>query len=424
MAKRKRANLERLLVSAWEKQQRWQTEPIMVPRPPKPPWHESALFWGCFSLAAAIVLAVIAAMQKDLRWLLLIAWPFAGISSWVVCRKLKVQAWRWTLFLLLLVGTGVGLVWLHNKLVPIQETVGNTPVTPVASGPAPSPAPSSSPAPVGGTKGAKAKTVAPRVVKIEAQNLLAFAGPSEQCRGYELLLVPEMDPKMKIIPLDSVHLTVRFPQIVKDFRVFIGTNYASVIKGPSGCHFDGPPSETETVNSKTSFNIYENKFTFDAHSLDETLLAEFLTDETTPDVLARLSQSNAIVTKFPELIEYDGFCRYNGSTSNSIIDFQLKGIETFIVFKIKDSSPENFSMVGDNFTLGGMMEVSAPLTEEQLRKELISRGKGEDEIEAIIQEARTHQEGHTLGWVDSLAHRDGIHPPRLIDRYRLNTKKQ
>ncbi|HZV87386.1 MAG TPA: hypothetical protein VFF95_07565 [Candidatus Binatus sp.] len=35
------------------------------------PWYNSAVFWGCLALAAAIVLTVIAATKRDLRWLLI-----------------------------------------------------------------------------------------------------------------------------------------------------------------------------------------------------------------------------------------------------------------------------------------------------------------------------------------------------------------
>src|ERR1700685_2348603 len=110
------------------------------------------------------------------------------------------------------------------------------------------------------------------------------------------------DKKSKPTPLDSVHLTIRFPRVVRDFRVSIGNARASVITGETGCRFIGPPSMNETVNSKASFNIYENEFSFDAHSLNEIVTAEFLTDETTPDTLARSSRDLPITTTFPELI--------------------------------------------------------------------------------------------------------------------------
>ncbi len=110
-----------------------------VARPAQPkdiPWYERALFWGGISLAGAIVLTVIAAMQKDFRWLLIFAWPLAGISWWVACKELKSLLWRWILFSILLVGTGIGLWRLHviptaPKLTPedlqqIKDTVRGT----------------------------------------------------------------------------------------------------------------------------------------------------------------------------------------------------------------------------------------------------------------------------------------------------------
>lgn len=84
----------------------------------KSPWYESGLFWGCASLAGAIVLTVIAAMLKDLRWLLVIAWPLAGVSVWVAFRELRNQVWRWFLFLALWAGTAIGLWCLNSVLKP------------------------------------------------------------------------------------------------------------------------------------------------------------------------------------------------------------------------------------------------------------------------------------------------------------------
>lgn len=45
-------------------------------------WYQSTLFWGLVGIAIAIVLTVVAAMKKDIRWLLWFAWPFAGLAVW------------------------------------------------------------------------------------------------------------------------------------------------------------------------------------------------------------------------------------------------------------------------------------------------------------------------------------------------------
>ena|SRR6202451_3131756 len=157
MSKGKRANLERLLASAWEKQRsyRAQTRPPMASRPESrnSPWYESGLFWGCASVPITLVPTVIVA--KDLRWLLLIVWTFAAVSWWVACRNLKYQPWRWILFFLLLVGTGVGLMRLYNKLAPSQAKTPSTPV----------------------------------LARIGDKNLLAFSNfTTNRCRGYDLFM--------------------------------------------------------------------------------------------------------------------------------------------------------------------------------------------------------------------------------------------
>src|SRR5271155_5794442 len=49
-------------------------------------WHQSTLFWGCASAVVAIVIAVIVAMIKGVRWLLIFAWPFAAAAAWEFAR--------------------------------------------------------------------------------------------------------------------------------------------------------------------------------------------------------------------------------------------------------------------------------------------------------------------------------------------------
>jgi hypothetical protein len=55
-------------------------------RVPKGPFHQSTLFWGSLSAALAIILTVIAATMKDIRWLLGFAWPFTSLAVWEFSR--------------------------------------------------------------------------------------------------------------------------------------------------------------------------------------------------------------------------------------------------------------------------------------------------------------------------------------------------
>jgi hypothetical protein len=57
------------------------------------PWYQSTLLWGCIGAFLAIVLTVVAAMMKDIRWLLFVAWPFA-IFCRVGIRANMVKAYR------------------------------------------------------------------------------------------------------------------------------------------------------------------------------------------------------------------------------------------------------------------------------------------------------------------------------------------
>jgi len=65
--------------------------------PPKPPslpsrlqsGLQSTLFWGSLSMVAAIVIAVVAAVIHDIRWILIFAWPFAVFAAWEFARNLS-----------------------------------------------------------------------------------------------------------------------------------------------------------------------------------------------------------------------------------------------------------------------------------------------------------------------------------------------
>ena len=50
-------------------------------------WSETNLFWGGMGAVLAILLIVLAAMLKDLRWLLLLAWPFSIVAVWAWIRS-------------------------------------------------------------------------------------------------------------------------------------------------------------------------------------------------------------------------------------------------------------------------------------------------------------------------------------------------
>jgi hypothetical protein len=91
--------------------------------PKELPWYESGLFWGCISLAAAIVLAVIAAMLRDFRWLLFIAWPLFEVSAWVACRRLKSKQIMASALVISGLIVGAVLLVLYVALSPKTEMV-------------------------------------------------------------------------------------------------------------------------------------------------------------------------------------------------------------------------------------------------------------------------------------------------------------
>jgi hypothetical protein len=87
------------------------------------PWYESGRFWGGATTAISILIAVVSAALKDIRWLVFLAWPFAVLSWAVICKPLKESRWhwRWSLLLFLAIATAVG-VWRLYVWLPRPES--------------------------------------------------------------------------------------------------------------------------------------------------------------------------------------------------------------------------------------------------------------------------------------------------------------
>jgi hypothetical protein len=81
-------------------------------------------FWGSVGGFIAVVLTVIAAMKHDLRWLLIVAWPFATGALWMALTSTK-RPKLYTAICALVVGgvfLWMGLIWLtpgQNFMVDI-----------------------------------------------------------------------------------------------------------------------------------------------------------------------------------------------------------------------------------------------------------------------------------------------------------------
>ena len=87
------------------------------------PWYQSTLLWASISIFAAIVLTVVAAMMKDLRWLLIIAWPFACLAAWEFGGYFpRLKARRKAVTLVVGVMAAVLLLGLDIKLPAPKET--------------------------------------------------------------------------------------------------------------------------------------------------------------------------------------------------------------------------------------------------------------------------------------------------------------
>jgi len=83
------------------------------------PWYESTLVWGLVGVGVGIVVTVVAALTKDPRWLLLIAWPIFSVAFWLIFNSsIGPRRAMWLLTVGACVLTGGALDWLSNALAP------------------------------------------------------------------------------------------------------------------------------------------------------------------------------------------------------------------------------------------------------------------------------------------------------------------
>jgi hypothetical protein len=103
------------------------------------PWYESTTLWRALGAAVAIVLVVVAAMVKDLRSLLAVAWPFFCLAGWAALKGVKKWSIKWALVGATSCLLGLGLLWLHAILgPPIQDNVASAkPAQPTTTTPSP-----------------------------------------------------------------------------------------------------------------------------------------------------------------------------------------------------------------------------------------------------------------------------------------------
>ena len=89
--------------------------------PASPQWYEGAVLWGAFSFVAAIILSVIAATVKDMRFLLFLAWPFALLAAWAAFQGVSSPRTRRAFITIVSQLCAGGLYWLYVVLTPEPE---------------------------------------------------------------------------------------------------------------------------------------------------------------------------------------------------------------------------------------------------------------------------------------------------------------
>ena len=84
----------------------------------KLPFYEKNLFWGSISLSVAFILAVVAIMIRDVRWLLIPAWIIGTVPFYMVIEGLNLKKWLIFPGSLLL---GIALLYVSNLLSPVIQ---------------------------------------------------------------------------------------------------------------------------------------------------------------------------------------------------------------------------------------------------------------------------------------------------------------
>jgi hypothetical protein len=77
--------------------------------------------WGAGSLGFGIVLTVIAAMTKDLRWLLILAWSCFGLTTWAIIREFFNR--RFVKLLTIIVIALIGIFLRPPRISPTETPI-------------------------------------------------------------------------------------------------------------------------------------------------------------------------------------------------------------------------------------------------------------------------------------------------------------
>ena len=86
----------------------------------------SNLFWGSAGTTVSIALAAIACLEKDLRWLLIVAWPAAAVALWSLARSLYSARGEVKVFTVLgSLLAGAALLYLNSFIKPVTLLPSN-----------------------------------------------------------------------------------------------------------------------------------------------------------------------------------------------------------------------------------------------------------------------------------------------------------
>jgi len=169
---------------------------------------------------------------------------------------------------------------------------------------------------------------------IEAQmysgDILTFPQPNHKCMGYHIFLDTPTDHNGKSTSVASLHLVVRFPELVRDYRAYsfvvAGFDHTGPVESvvvytkAAGCHFSLEPT-TLSANIHSSFIVQSNEFSVVASPFEGFLEAEFLTDPSTPEPKA--SEFHTLVSA-PEKIEASGQYQQKPTDPLTDITFAFK----------------------------------------------------------------------------------------------------
>ena len=179
--------------------------------------HESNLVWGPVGIGCSIVLAVVAAMKHDLRFLFVVAWPCFIFGLWRLCKFIRYRRFAHVVVVISGLGIGIGLwlmaIWLRpDAIVARREVATHLPSNVVMPAPEPAEGGRDTPPPLP----AKLSKLSPPRSEMKTKKRLGASEPSDKKqdttanKGHEqpILIASLVTPSDPSIVVENIADTV------------------------------------------------------------------------------------------------------------------------------------------------------------------------------------------------------------------------